>query len=72
MNRETERAQYRAHKARLTRAVNARDHAATLRAVAAFEAWADTLPSGWPDDWSRWQRAGDDARLALALRRAPW
>jgi hypothetical protein len=47
-------------KATLTRAINKGRYSAVLAAcidaVHAWEAWG-----AWPDNWSRWQRALDDA-----------
>jgi hypothetical protein len=74
---------YRAAKSRLTRAINtlkkaqrAGDRDAVLVAAEGLQnvavdqlrAWErDGLV--WPDDWSRWQRAADDAALAIQLGR---
>ena len=48
-------------KAALTRAQK-KDYAAVLqackKAIAAWEVWG-----AWPDNWSRWQRALDDAAV---------
>lgn len=47
-------------KAALTRAINTGTYAAVLHACAdavrTWEVWG-----AWPDNWSRWQRALDDA-----------
>lgn len=49
-------------KAALTRAVNSKSADAVLAACQkAVRAWATW--GAWPDDWSRWQRALDDAFL---------
>ena len=53
---------YRAQKAALTRALNSREPTRVVRTAGAgltsFEKY------GYPDDWSRWQRALDDAMFA--------
>lgn len=51
---------YSAQKAALTRAVKSGDAVKIERAVRKARAeWGDA----WPDDWSRWMRAADDAGL---------
>lgn len=64
--------EYRQQKTRLTRAVNVAKRApsepAYRKVIAECRAFADyyndaNLPL--PDDWARWQRAEDDARLTL-------
>lgn len=51
---------YRNQKAALTRAVNSGDAEKVYAAVRkAVQEW-DTWEHGWPDNWSRWQRALDD------------
>lgn len=56
--------EYSSLKASLTRVIKSGDHAAIgQEAVRAFAIFA---AKGWPDDWSRWQRAADDAAFALA------
>jgi len=53
--------EYRRQKSRLTRAVNSGDPVKVLSAVEkTVTEWED---KAWPDDWSRWFRALDDARL---------
>jgi len=57
------------HKAALTRAENTGD---PTRIIAACDAaFADFEQVGWPDCWSRWQRAKDDAMLIRARARTP-
>lgn len=55
---------YRKLKTALTRAINSKDpkkiHAEVLR----FKNHYDNSPEPYPDFWSRWQRAADDACLA--------
>lgn len=57
--------EYCSLKRRLTVAINSKDaskiSAECRKAFAVFEA------KGYPDDWSRWQRAMDDANLASRL-----
>lgn len=53
--------QHRKNKAALTRAVNTKDRDKVLVACAtAVRSW-NQPGAMWPDDWSRWQRALDDA-----------
>jgi isopenicillin N synthase-like dioxygenase len=66
---------YSQQKAGLTRAINKAKAGPTLRAVATVQAevvrtleeWSSVEwkaahgTNAWPDDWSRWQRALDDA-----------
>lgn len=54
---------FRVQKAALTRAVNSGDRDKVLVACGkAVREWAGPPFHGaWPDDWSRWQRALDDA-----------
>lgn len=48
-------------KAALTRAINSKDaDKVVLACTAAVKAWNKPGRS-WPDEWSRWQRALDDA-----------
>jgi hypothetical protein len=55
------RRQYRQQKSALTRAVNSGDpgkvKATCIRALAEWSTW----PHGWPDDWTRWNIALQDA-----------
>lgn len=57
---------YAAQKAALTKAVKTQDaakiEAECRRAVAEWESGQPPYTHGWPDDWSRWQRALDDIR----------
>lgn len=55
---------YTAQKAALTRAANTGDtYKVALACARAVEQW--NSPGGyWPDDWSAWQRAFDDAMVA--------
>lgn len=54
---------FRNQKAALTRAVNSGDPDKIVLACRdAVKAWGEAPFNGaWPDDWSRWQRALDDA-----------
>lgn len=52
--------QFRAQKAALTKAVNAKDPEQVIKAVTKAVAQWEEIGS-WPDDWSRWQRALNDA-----------
>ena len=55
---------YSAQKAGLTRAINSKDigkiKAECRRAIAEWDSHEAPFRYGWPDDWSRWQRALDD------------
>jgi len=54
-------AEFKKQKAALTRAVNTRSFEAIVTACAkAVREW-NQPGRAWPDDWSRWQRALDDA-----------
>ena len=65
---QAQKRKYRNFKSALTRALNAKNHEAVIRQADAFERYySEHGPI--PDDWSRWQRARDDA--LLALRRTP-
>lgn len=56
--------QYRAAKSRLTRAINSKDPLRVIDTVRAqFTEW-DEGNYAYPDDWSRWYRAAEDATLA--------
>ena len=58
----------RRHKAALTRAKNSGD---PEKILAAAQAALDEFEvEGWPDQWSLWQRAKDDAVYTIILRRA--
>lgn len=54
---------FRTQKAALTRAINSGDSdRVVLACKKAKEEWGQPPFNGaWPDDWSRWQRALDDA-----------
>ena len=60
---------FKKQKAALTRAINSKDPNKVVMACrAAVQAWSKAPFDGaWPDDWSRWQRALDDA-LGLGKR----
>lgn len=61
------KAEYTNLKSRLTRAINSKDHKRIVdecdRAFAIFD------DKGYPDDWSRWQRAKEDASFQVRLFR---
>jgi len=58
--------EYRRLKGRLTRVSNSGDYNKIIKevehALAIFE------QKGYPDDWSRWERAKDDAEVAKRLK----
>lgn len=60
-------AMVRRHKAALTRATKKGPQAVIAACDAAFAGFETGM---WPDDWSMWQRAKDDA--TFELRRASW
>jgi hypothetical protein len=70
--RDFNKAEYSGFKAALTRATKAKDWTKVLAVVARVEAVfnAPNAPP-WPDDWSMWERAKDDATFALR-RAATW
>lgn len=55
--------EFKRQKAALTRAVNSGDpEKVVLACTKAVREWREAPFNGaWPDDWSRWQRALDDA-----------
>jgi hypothetical protein len=56
---------YSIEKGRLTRALNSGDpHKVIATVNRAFEVF-NTFEHGWPDNWSRWERARDDATDAI-------
>jgi len=61
----------RKHKAALTRAENSKDPkrkwAAAVAALSEFES-----TSIWPDNWTLWQRAKDDAEFELRMANESW
>lgn len=59
--------QYRAAKTRLTKAIRSGNHQKVIDVVTeTFDEW-DAGDFAWPDDWSRWERARQDAEFALRL-----
>ncbi len=50
----------------LTRAKKRGPGAVLDAAASAFESFDE---HGWPDDWSAWQRAADDAQLTIQRER---
>lgn len=60
-------AQYRADKARLTRAINTGEPARVIAAVTVtVRAWLKG-DYAWPDDWHRWDIALRDARAPFTI-----
>lgn len=73
MAKSPQQARFVAFKSQLTRAVNSGKYCAIIDACNAFDQYygrADTEP--FPDDWSRWQRARDDAEYARARANGAW
>ena len=62
---------YQAFKRNLTAALNKKDWAKVLEEEKKFNDYYENSKVPFPDDWSRWQRAGDDARLALQRQEKP-
>lgn len=58
-------AKFRSFKTRLTRVMNKKDWHGVLREAASFRDYYRDSAEPMPDDWSRWQRAADDAFYAL-------
>lgn len=59
------KAQFRADKTRLTRAVNAGDPKKVIAVVEETFARWDAGNFAYPDDWARWERAMRDAETDL-------
>jgi hypothetical protein len=61
----TDKRRHTSQRARLTRAINKKDPRKIIAVCEeAFKVF-DTYEHGWPDDWSRWQRAKDDAETTI-------
>jgi len=56
---------YRSFKSRLTRLKNRKDHKGIIALWKEFEAYYNDSNEPWPDAWSNWQRAADDAQFTL-------
>jgi|RhiMethySRZTD1v2_1073278.scaffolds.fasta_scaffold1235585_2 tellurite resistance-related uncharacterized protein len=66
MTKYLTKAEFSKAKAALTRAKNSGDpHKVVDTVDKTFAAW-DDAGVAWPDDWHRWERARDDAKVALA------
>ena len=62
--------EYRKQKAALTRAINSGDPRKVLATVEkTLAAWRTSV---WPDDWSRWRNALDDAATAAKYKHDDW
>ena len=59
---------YRKQKAALTRAKKQGPQAVIAAVDKAIAEWDEKFPA-WPDDWSLWQRAKDDAEFAIRMAR---
>jgi hypothetical protein len=59
---------HRGQRSRLTRAVNAGDPQRIVKVCEEAFAVFDTYAHGWPDDWSRWQRAKEDAEYTIRVK----
>lgn len=62
--------EYSRLKAKLTRAINSKDHARIIRTV--DEAEAIFEEKGYPDLWYRWIRAREDAKIAQRFSGSKW
>jgi len=56
----------RQFRSRLTRLKNKGDSQGIIALWEEFEAWCEGPEGLWPDNWSLWQRAADDAQDALS------
>jgi hypothetical protein len=56
---------YQKLKSKLTRAQNSKDPYKVLAEVRKFSSYYNSISEPLPDDWSRWQRAADDAVYEL-------
>ena len=59
---------YRKQKAALTRAKKKGPQEVIAAVNAAIAVWDESFPA-WPDNWSLWQRAKDDAEHAIRMQR---
>jgi hypothetical protein len=55
-------AEYKTLKSKLTRAINSKNHDKIIKTC--NEAFAIFEQKGYPDSWSDWERAKDDAEFA--------
>jgi hypothetical protein len=60
----------RQFKSKLTRLKNKNDFQGILDLWEEFQVWCDN--NMWPDNWSLWERAANDAHTELALRDDRW
>jgi tellurite resistance-related uncharacterized protein len=70
MNYTLTQTEYRNLKSKLTRARNSKDHNKVILVV--NEAMSIFMQKGYPDDWHRWERAKDDAEIALRFSGSKW
>lgn len=56
---------YRSFKSRLTRLKNRKDYKGIIDLWNEFKAYYNNSNEPWPDAWSNWQRAADDAAFAI-------
>lgn len=64
---------YQNFKRNLTRAINSKNPLRVLTECNKFDAYfgrSDGPP--YPDDWSRWQRAREDANYQIAREKGDW
>lgn len=63
-------AEYRKAKSNLTRAINSKDPLKVIKTCReTHQAWEG---KAWPDDWSRWANAHDDAIYQLQWESVSW
>ena len=67
-DRVAAQAKYQSFKTRLTRLKNKKEYTQIVALWREFEAYYNTSNEPWPDTWSNWQRAADDAELTLRFR----
>ena len=63
-------AQVRKFKSRLTRLKNKGDNQGIIALWGEFETWCNEHM--WPDNWSLWERAADDAAQAMRIESGRW
>jgi hypothetical protein len=70
MNYSLSQVEYRNLKSKLTRAVNSKNHDNIIKTC--NEAFAIFEEKGYPDSWSNWERAKDDAETAKRRESGGW
>ena len=65
-------AKVRQFKSRLTRLKNKGDDAGILKLWYEFQEWCESPEGMWPDNWSNWQVAAEDAQWRLDRAWKTW